>query len=374
MTAVSAGLTYARIMRSNTGRKRLLVSLGALIAVSAGFALADTKPQMKKLAVGPLTLTSTPIGQFGRAGLGGRTGELEWRGGLILQSSHRNFGGWSGLAMEPNGRRFVTVSDAGAWMSGEIVYDAKSRPSGLENVHIGPLLTLQGTSLERGRDRDAEAVALAGGTLDKGSLLVAFEQNARIARYDFTAQGVSPTRGFLSLPQAAQRLRSNTGFEAMTVLRGGPFKGAVIAFGERLQDEDENRLGWIWAQESVEPVRLTDIGDFDISDVASLEDGSIIVLERRFRWMEGMQIRLRLVKAADLASSKPMQGDVLLEADLASEIDNMEGLGVSREPDGTLVLTMISDDNFNRFLQRTILLQFAYRDDPAKAVAMTRSR
>lgn len=374
MTAVSAGLAYARFMRSNVGRKRLLASLGALILVSGGFAFADTKPQMKKLAVGPLTLTSTPIRQFGRAGLGGHTGALEWRGGLLLQSNHRNFGGWSGLAMEPNGRRFVTVSDAGAWMSGEIIYDAKSRPSGLENVHIGPLLTLQGTSLERGRDRDAEAVALAGGTLDKGSLLVAFEQNARIARYDFTTRGVSPTRGFLSLPQAARRLRSNTGFEAMTVLRGGPFEGAVIAFGERLQDEDEDRLGWIWAGESVEPVRLTDIGDFDISDVASLEDGSIIVLERRFRWTEGMQIRLRLVKAADLASSKPMKGQILLEADLASEIDNMEGLGVSREPDGTLVLTMISDDNFNRFLQRTILLQFAYRDDPAKAVAMMRSR
>lgn len=374
MSVVSSVLTFVKGIRTNAGRKRLMLSLGALAVLTATFALADSKPQMKKLGVGPLTLVSTPIRQFSRNSDAGNTGDLEWRGGLLLQSRHRNFGGWSGLAMEPDGRRFITVSDAGAWMSGEIMYDAKAHPSGLKNLHIGPLRTQQGTSLQRGRDRDAEAVALASGSLDSGSLLVAFEQNARIARYDFSAKGVSPTRGFLRLPTAARALRSNTGFEALTVLRGGPRKDSVIAFGERLTDGHGNRMGWIWSGDKADPVRLTDIGDFDISDVASLEDGSIIVLERRFRWTEGLQIRLRLVAPEELASSAPMKGKVLMKADLADEIDNMEGLGVSREPDGTLILTMISDDNFNRLLQRTILLQFAYHNDPAKRVAMARSR
>lgn len=374
MSAMSSVLTFVKGIKTNAGRKRLMLSLGALAVLTATFALADSKPQMKKLGVGPLTLVSTPIRQFSRSSDAERTGELEWRGGLLLQSAHRNFGGWSGLAMEPDGRRFITVSDAGAWMSGEIMYDAKAHPSGLKNLHIGPLRTQQGTSLQRGRDRDAEAVALASGSLDSGSLLVAFEQNARIARYDFSAKGVSPTRGFLPLPAAARALRSNTGFEALTVLRGGPRKDAVIAFGERLTDGQGNRMGWIWSGDKADPVRLTDIGDFDISDVASLEDGSIIVLERRFRWTEGLQIRLRLVAPEELALSGPMKGKVLMKADLADEIDNMEGLGVSREPDGTLILTMISDDNFNRLLQRTILLQFAYHNDPAKRLAMVRPR
>ena len=35
----------------------------------------------------------------------------------------------------------------------------------------------------------------------------------------------------------------------------------------------------------------------------------------------------------------------------------MEGLSVHRAPDGALVLTLISDDNFSP-LQRTVLLQF----------------
>jgi hypothetical protein len=37
----------------------------------------------------------------------------------------------------------------------------------------------------------------------------------------------------------------------------------------------------------------------------------------------------------------------------------MEGLGVHTESDGTTVLTILSDDNFNPVLQRTLLLQFS---------------
>jgi hypothetical protein len=38
-------------------------------------------------------------------------------------------------------------------------------------------------------------------------------------------------------------------------------------------------------------------------------------------------------------------------------IDNMEGLAVHRAKNGDVVLTLISDDNFNP-LQRALLLQF----------------
>ena len=40
-------------------------------------------------------------------------------------------------------------------------------------------------------------------------------------------------------------------------------------------------------------------------------------------------------------------------------IDNMEGIAVSRSADGETRLTLISDDNFRRDMQRTLLLQFA---------------
>jgi hypothetical protein len=40
----------------------------------------------------------------------------------------------------------------------------------------------------------------------------------------------------------------------------------------------------------------------------------------------------------------------------------MEGLSVHTGADSAIVLTMISDDNFN-FLQRTVLLQFRLVED-----------
>jgi hypothetical protein len=52
-----------------------------------------------------------------------------------------------------------------------------------------------------------------------------------------------------------------------------------------------------------------------------------------------------------------LDGDVLIEADLGFEIDNMEGLAVHQDG-GQTILTLISDDNFS-FIQRTILLEFA---------------
>ena len=48
---------------------------------------------------------------------------------------------------------------------------------------------------------------------------------------------------------------------------------------------------------------------------------------------------------------------MLIEADLAFQIDNMEGIGIHRNAQGETILTLVSDDNFS-VLQRNLLLQF----------------
>ena len=40
----------------------------------------------------------------------------------------------------------------------------------------------------------------------------------------------------------------------------------------------------------------------------------------------------------------------------------MEGLAVHRGAGGETVLSLISDDNFNHFLQRTVFLQFTLHE------------
>lgn len=347
-------------------RKRVVAGALLLAAVGGGIAIADNKPAMKKLQPGAFTLTTTPITSFGRGGTSADTGKLLWRGGLLLEAAHKNFGGWSGLVLEGDGRRFLAVSDAGAWMTGEITYKGPA-PSGIAHARIGPLLAMDGGNLKRGRDRDAEAVALMSGIFDRARILVAFEQNARIAAYDFSiASGVSPTKGFLGLPDVKAHLSRNGGLEAMTMVKGGPHAGAVVVFAETTHDAEGNLRGWVLNQgRPALPIKLKDIGGYAICDVVALEDGSLIVLERRFSWLQGLYMRLRLLPAEKIGRDEPLAGEVLLEADLTQEIDNMEGLAVSRDANGTAILTLISDDNFNHALQRTLLLQFAYPGDPA---------
>jgi hypothetical protein len=103
---------------------------------------------------------------------------------------------------------------------------------------------------------------------------------------------------------------------------------------------------------------LTRHEDYDITEIASLADGSLAVVERSFNPRAlRLGIRLRLIKAGDIKPGALLTGETLLDAGAGQEIDNFEGLAVHETEQGETVLTLISDDNFN-FLQRTLLLQF----------------
>jgi hypothetical protein len=157
-------------------------------------------------------------------------------------------------------------------------------------------------------------------------------------------------------------MRRNQGFEAMTVMRGGSLKGTVVALSERLYDKHHNHTGWMWTGSEPQEFHLTNIGDFDVTDIASLPDGTLFVLERRFRWLEGVKMRVRRIDAADVKPGATLGGDILIEADMQHDIDNMEGLALTPGKAGETLITLISDDNFNHFLQRTVLLQFVLKD------------
>lgn len=109
------------------------------------------------------------------------------------------------------------------------------------------------------------------------------------------------------------------------------------------------------------------IGDFDLTDVAALGDGTLVILERSFAWTSGLKMRMRLIRADGVRPGAVLDGPVLIEADLGYDIDNMEGLAVHTSG-GETILTLISDDNFSNFLQRTILLQFALKPERIAAI------
>lgn len=333
---------------------------GGAVLAGAGMALGGSKPSPDSIRSGPIEVHAAPIAAFDKMNPDKvRFGKLTWRGGLVLTSASASFGGLSGLALARDGKSFIAVSDAGAWLAGRLAYDG-GRPHALRFVQLGPIRALSGRPLTRYRDRDAEGIVLIDGSPAKGSVLISFERNHRIGRFAIDAKrGLARPSRYLTLPSDKRRLSRNKGLEAIAVIRGGPYKGSLVAVAERLSDRAGRHTGWIWVNGRPRVFHLTNDDGFDVTDAAGLPDGSLLVLERRFRWSEGVKARLRLIKRDELRPGATVRGEVLLDADMGQEIDNMEGLAVHEGPGGAIVVTLISDDNFNAGLQRTVLLQFA---------------
>jgi hypothetical protein len=353
------------------GLSAVLVAISLFVA-AAPFqqAAAQSRSELRSEKVERIDVSARPVASYQR-GLGDtkRFGRLEFRGGLVMTSPDARFGGFSGLIVAPDGKRFLAVSDEGHWLSGELNYSGKA-PSGITQARMGPLLGLNGHPLRRKRDSDAEELALLSGNLTNGVALVAFERNHRLVRYPIVNGALGRPTAAVGLPQESKRMTSNSGIEAVTVLRGGPNRGAILAFAEDLKDKEGHQIGWLLGKGASGQVAIKERGGFALTGAASLEDGSVLLLERRFRMTEGVKMRLRHLPAAEIAPGQAIEGETLIESDMSYEIDNMEAVAVHTAPGGETVVTILSDDNFNSFIQRNLLLQFTLH--PAAAKATTR--
>jgi hypothetical protein len=339
----------------------LLAGAGAALAPTGG--RTEEKDPPPPTSIESLEIDARPILHFERSRPDVRKfGQLEFRGGLVLSSPSANFGGWSGLVMEADGKSLLAISDVGSWMTADVTYDG-SRPTGFMRARLGPLLGSRGQPLQSKREQDAEGLTLLDGTLQRGTLLIGFERLHRVGRFPVRDRQVLAPTGYLKMPADAKAMRENQGIEAVAVLKGGPRKGSVVAFAERLTRGSGYHTGWIWIGSEPHKLQLQDIDGFNITDAASLADGSLLVLERYFRWSEGVKMRLRHIAANEIAPGARIVGRTLFQGDSSFEIDNMEGLAVHQGAGGETIVSMISDDNFNRLLQRTLFLQFTLLDD-----------
>jgi hypothetical protein len=352
-----AAAAFGRLSRFAKGS--VFAAAALVVVAGAGIALGDSKPGPLEAGPRPIEVKAQPIEGFDKLDTQKtRFGKLTWKGGLELTSPSPNFGGWSALALGPDGKSLVALSDAGTWMTGTLVYDG-DKPTGITKARLGALLERAGTPFTDYEDRDAEGMAVVEGTPAKGRALVSFERNHRIGWFDVDENGLSPVQSYVPLPPAMQDAEDNRGLEAVTMLRGGPYKGSLVAIAERLPDGSGNHTGWIWVNGKAQTFHVVNSDGYDITDVAALPNGGLLVLERRFRLPEGVKTRLLLVRANELRPGALVRGEMLLDASMNQEIDNMEGMAVHAAADGGVIVTLISDDNFNHSLQRTLLLQFA---------------
>jgi hypothetical protein len=281
-----------------------------------------------------------------------RFGALEYRSGLVLTSPFPHFGGLSGLRLDPKGERFISFSDRGHWFTGRIAYDGRAM-AGLADVKSASMLGPDGKPIMARGWYDSESIAIDG-----SFVYIGLERVNKVLRFDFS-KGFTQARGeVVPLPKAASRLPNNKGLEALVfVPKGQPLAGTLVAMSERGLDPEGNLVAFLVGGPTPGQFSVRRTDDFDISDAVLLSSGDLLVLERKFSWLSGIGIRIRRIPLSSVAPNALIDGPSIFEANLANEVDNMEGIDAHVTEQGETVLTMVSDDNF-AIIQRTLLLQF----------------
>ena len=288
-----------------------------------------------------------------------RFGSLDYRSGLVLTSPYRGFGGLSGIRLDAKGEGFLAVSDQGGWFTGRIRYSG-GKMAGLDDVEAAPLLGAEGRPItEKRLWWDSESIAREGDVV-----YVGLERVNQILRYDFSKGGTRARGEVVPVPAGIRKLPSNKGLEALVVVpkdkgkdRNMPLAGTLIAFSERGLDADGNLTAFLIGGPTPGQFSVRRTEKYDISDAVLLPSGELLILERKFSWFTGVNIRIRSIPLQSIAPGALVDGPALFAADLGHEVDNMEGIDAHVTSEGETVLTLISDDNFS-MLQRTLLLQF----------------
>jgi len=321
----------------------------SLISVALGLA-ALTLPS---LADGDVEVRGRVITDFKIGSDETRFGPLEFLGGLEMVSPQRLFGSLSSIRFRSDRTHFVGVLDTGHWMTGRIERDPQGRLSGLADVVITPMKNRAGRSFEGKGYMDAEGMTLHG-----DQILVSFEQDHRVDVYPDPGFETSRAIDTIPIPFPERSLRGNRGFETIADAPvDSAFKVGTLIVAERSLDIDGNAYAAILDGPLKGRLSLAHYGDFDATDGAFLPNGDLLLLERRFNVAEGIGMRIRRIKAADIRPGAVMDGEILLEGDFSYQIDNMEGLDVFAAEDGTTHVVIVSDDNHS-ILQRNLMLEF----------------
>ncbi|HEV2605373.1 MAG TPA: esterase-like activity of phytase family protein [Microvirga sp.] len=333
-------------------RRALLIGGGAFGAAGLAGAAWAQRPQALSEPT-PIAVQATRIDSLDTGAPDQRRfGALAFRSGLDLQSSVDAFGGLSGLVRSADGRELVSVTDSAHWFTARVVAE-NGRLTGLADTLLAPMLDADGRPLRRTRYYDTEGLTIAGGTA-----YVSVERNPALLRFDWAKDGVQARGRVIAPPPDARDLPRNQGLEAIGVAPArSPLAGALVAVAERAEEgERAPTRGYILTGSRRGSFQLARSDDFDITDLAFLPSGEVLVLERRFSLLRGVAARLRRLAPDAIRPGALADGPVIFETAATHRIDNMEGLALHQEG-GETVVTMVSDNNFST-LQRTILLEF----------------
>lgn len=327
------------------------ILLAALLFAGVCFAIAQApRYPDKPTRIGVL---AAPIAHFdNRDPAQTRFGLLEFRGGLVLASNFRSFGGISAIHTDARGH-LLGLTDKGAWLRGRIVYRA-GRPSHIADAEMAPIRGPDGKPLAARGWYDAESLADAG----DGRFYIGIERVEKLVRFDIGRDGLAARGEPIAVPADFRTLTRNRSLECLAVPpKGASLAGALIAVTEASLDAVANLRAYVIEGRRVTRFAVKRSDEFDVTDCA-IHPPDLLLLERRYSLVTGFGIRIRRIALDTIKAGAVVDGPLLFEADLAQQIDNMEGMAVHRNERDETIITLVSDDNFSP-LQSTLLLQFA---------------
>lgn len=252
----------------------------------------------------------------------------------------KTFGGYSGITLSPDGAQFTILSDRAHVIEGT-VFRHGDRIIGVRSNAISQL-DFPDTLFEDEPRRDTEGMAEDA----SGRRYISMEFDNLVI-----VKGIDGQWSALPRHPDISRLPPNKGLEALAI----DAEGSLIAIPEASDGLQSpfpvfrycTDTGWSIPYHIARRPGLLPVGaDFDPM-------GRLYVLERGF----GGFGFFSQVRRFTLGSEGLLQGEVLLQTRTRRH-DNLEGLAVWTAPDGELRLTMVSDDNFNRF-QKTEFVEYA---------------
>lgn len=334
--------------------KKALAVLAFLPFLAFGIAFPVAFGGQPAMADGQdIPVTAMQLAEFKR-GAGNVFGKLEYLGGLVLASKNGEMGAVSSIRLTDDGTKFISVMDTGHWAAGTIERDGEGKLTGIRDYKIWSMRDPSGRSPHDKDGYDAESLVL-----DKDRIYVGFEREHRIAAFPYPGfETAEPLDVQKPVQKKGEQLRANGGMEAiLKAVDTSPLEGALFFVAERSYNKAGNFIAGVQSGPKKGTFYVERLPPYDVTDGVVLEDGSFLLLERKFGLNDGIGMRIRRFKVDDIAPDATVKGETLIEADFSHQIDNMEGLDAYTAADGSTHLIVTSDDNHS-LLERNLMLEF----------------
>lgn len=300
-------------------------------------------PQAARTA--PVHIDAAPVPEW-TGGPEKPADSFAYAGGVWLTSKDTSrLHGLSDLVVLPDGR-MLSQSDEGDLLKARIVLDAQGRLSGVTDATLEPLKGQDGRAIGGGKAwTDAEGLAL----WPNGDLMVSFERQHRIWLYP--ADGGPPRE----VPRPDAAFPGNQGMEALSL---DPADGPDAY---RVGRED-TRETWVCRLSAgcTKSFQVAGVGEGWLTSARALPGGGWVFLLRDYNPLtQAVTARIRITDDA----GRTLDTHVIAAP---ATVDNFEGVAALPNPDGSIRIYIVSDDNFAD-RQRTLLLAFDWRRPPPAA-------